>query len=99
MELEFEDEDLRRLYLEPGFRLAAIGPELTKQYRRKMQLLAAAVDERDLRQLRSLHLEKLLGSRAGQYSIRLNDKYRLVFTLRTEEGGRVAVIIEVIDYH
>lgn len=99
MHLEFEDDDLRRSYVEADFRLAAIGTELTKLYRRKMQLLAAAVDERDLRQLRSLHFEKLVGDRAGQYSIRLNDKYRLVFKLRTDENGRVAIIIEVVDYH
>lgn len=99
MHLEFEDDDLRRSYVEADFRLAAIGTEPTKLYRRKMQLLAAAVDERDLRQLRSLHFEKLVGDRAGQYSIRLNDKYRLVFKLRTDENGRVAIIIEVVDYH
>lgn len=99
MHLEFEDDDLRRLYVEPEFRLGAIGPEFTKLYRRKMQLLAAAVDERDLRQMRSLHLEKLVGDRAGQHSIRSNEKYRLVFKLKTDDNGRTAIVVEVVDYH
>jgi proteic killer suppression protein len=97
--LEFQDDDLRRLYVETRFRLAWMGSDLTKLYRRKVQLLAAAVDERDLRHMRSLHFEKLVADRAGQYSIRLNDKYRLIFRLRTGDDGRTAIIIEVVDYH
>lgn len=99
MILEFEDDDLRRLYVELDFRLPSMGPDLTKQYRRKMALIANAPDERDLRAMRSLHLEKLEGDRKGQHSIRLNDQYRLIFRLRTGDDGRVAVIIEVVDYH
>lgn len=99
MLLEFEDDNLRRLYTEPGFRLAWMGSDLTKLYRKKMQLLAAVSDERDLRQMRSLRFEKLVADRAGQHSVRLNDKYRLIFQLRTEDSGRVVIIIEVIDYH
>ncbi len=99
MLLEFRSTDLQRLYAEPGFRLAWMGQDLAKQYRKKMAVLASAVDERDLVNMRSLHFEKLLGPRAGQYSIRLNDQYRLVFELRTGSSGRVANIIEVGDYH
>jgi toxin HigB-1 len=97
--LEFEDDDLRRLYQEPDFRLPGLGPDISKQYRRKMAVVANAVDERDLRNMRSLRFEKLLGKREGQHSIRLNDQYRLIFRLRTGVGGRVAVIVEVVDYH
>ena len=99
MILEFEDDDLRRLYVELDFRLPSMGPDLTKQYRRKMALIANAPDERDLRAMRSLHLEKLEGDRKGQHSIRLNDQYRLIFRLKTGDDGRVAVVIEVVDYH
>lgn len=99
MVLEFEDDDLLRLYTEPDFRLSWMGSDLTKQYRKKMALIANAVDERDLRVLRSLHFEKLVADREGQYSIRLNHQYRLIFRLRADDDGRVAVIIEVVDYH
>lgn len=99
MLLEFNDDNLRRLYTEPGFRLPSMGTDLTKQYRKKMGLLANAHDERDLRAMRSLHFEKLAGDRRGQNSIRLNHQYRLIFRLRTGDDGRVAVVIEVVDYH
>ena len=99
MQLEFEDDDLRRLYTEPDFRLPWMGPDLIRQYRKKMAILANASDERDLRALRSLHFEKLVAHRKGQHSIRLNQQYRLIFRLRTDDAGRVAVIVEVVDYH
>ena len=99
MILEFEDDDLHRLYTEPEFWLPWMGPDLTNQYLKKMGLIASAPDERDLRAMRSLHLEKLEGDRKGQHSIRLNDQYRLIFRLRTGDDGRVAVVIEVVDYH
>jgi toxin HigB-1 len=99
MLLEFEDDDLRRLYTEPNFRLPWMGPDLTKQYRKKMAILANAPDERDLRALRSLHFEKLVADREGQHSVRLNQQYRLIFRLKTDDAGRVAVVVEVVDYH
>ena len=70
MLLEFEDDGLRRLYTEPDFRLPWMGPDLTRQYRMKMAVLANASDERDLRAMRSLHLEKLVADRKDQHSIR-----------------------------
>jgi proteic killer suppression protein len=97
--VEFEDDDLRRLYVEPAFRLTWMGPDLIKHYRRKLGVVANAKDERDLAAMRSLHFEKLVGDRAGQHSIRLNDQWRLILRLRTDDAGRVAVIVEVVDYH
>jgi proteic killer suppression protein len=97
--LVFEDEDLRRLYVEPDFRIARIGPELTKHFRRKVALLAAATDQRDLYNLRSLHFEKLAGDRATERSIRLNDQWRLILRLEQDDEGHLIVIIKIEDYH
>jgi proteic killer suppression protein len=76
-----------------------MGPDLVKHFRRKMAVVAAALDERDLLSMRSLRLEKLVGDRAGQYSIRLNDQWRLIVRFKTDEDGRVAVIVALVDYH
>lgn len=99
MRVVFEDDDLRRLYTEAGFHLPWMGPDLVKHFRRKMAVVAAALDERDLHSMRSLRLEKLVGDRAGQHSIRLNDQWRLIVRFRTNEDGRVAVIVALVDYH
>ena len=49
--------------------------------------------------MKSLHLEQLRGDRLGTSSIRLNKQYRLVIRFETSEDGRIAVVIEMVDYH
>lgn len=73
-------------------------PTVIKSYRKKVRLITAAVDERDLYEMRGLRMERLKGDRQGQTSMRLNDQVRLILTFKTE-GGRVAVLLEVVDYY
>ncbi|WP_225753168.1 type II toxin-antitoxin system RelE/ParE family toxin [Actinotalea sp. Marseille-Q4924] len=99
MRIEYGDADLRRLACNPNFVSARWSRDLIRAYRKKVQVLAAATDDRDLRAMRSLRLERLDGARAGTYSIRLNDQYRLILDLRTEGSDRVVEILEMVDYH
>lgn len=99
MKIEYRDDDLRRLAEEIDFRPSHLGPDVIKAYRRKIFLLDSATDERDLRAMRSLRLEKLKGRRADQFSIRLNDQFRLILKFRTDEDGRVVLVLELVDYH
>ncbi len=62
---------------------------------RKLQMLEAAAELQDLRIPPSNRLEKLQGDRAGTYSIRVNDQWRLVFDWDGGEANNVAFI----DYH
>ena len=62
---------------------------------RKLVMLHAAADLRDLRVPQSNRLEKLRGAREGQHSIRVNDQYRLCFTWRSGDAYQV----EIVDYH
>ena len=61
--------------------------------------LRAATDERDLHAMRSLRLEQLKGNRAGTSSIRLNDQFRLIIRFKTNDEGRMVIVIEMVDYH
>ena len=97
MRFDFEDDGLRRLYTERGFHLPKFGSDLTRQYRKKMQQLAAANDERDLCALRGVRLEKLAGRRAGQHSIRLDDQFRLILRFESDDEGRRVIIVEITD--
>jgi proteic killer suppression protein len=99
VKIEYRNEELRRLAQEADFRPKQWGRDLVVAYRKKIQVLDSAMDERDLRAMRSLNLEKLKGNRAGQYSIRLNDQFRLILTFHTEDDGRVVVVLELVDYH
>jgi proteic killer suppression protein len=62
---------------------------------RKLRLLNQARTLSDLRVPPGNRLEALKGERAGQYSIRVNDQWRICFVWR--EGGPADV--EIVDYH
>jgi len=61
---------------------------------RKLLILDAATSLEDLR-VPPNRLEKLSGKRSGQYSIRINDQWRVCF--RWKEGD--AFDVEIVDYH
>lgn len=65
--------------------------------RLKLDRLEAAVTLRDLAALPGNRLEKLRGDRAGQYSIRINDQWRICFDWPEGELGPSNV--EIVDYH
>lgn len=62
---------------------------------RKLAMLDAATAVEDLRVPRGNRLEKLTGDRDGQFSIRINDQWRVCF--RYENGD--AYDVEICDYH
>jgi proteic killer suppression protein len=97
--IDYADDDLRRLAEELNFRPKKWGRDLVAAYRKRIQILDSAKDEKDLSAMRSLDLEKLKGARAGHFSIRLKDQFTLLLTFRTEDEGRVAVVLELVDYH
>ena len=67
--------------------------------RRKLTVLRAAVDDRSLRNWKSLHYEKLKGNREGLRSIRVNDQYRMVITIDEGTNPQTVTIIAIEDYH
>lgn len=99
MRITFRGDELRKLYEDPNHRAPRYGRDLVKAFRKKVGIIVAAASELDLRALRSLHFEKLMGDRAGQHSIRLNDQWRLILILETDADGKVVVIVEIADYH
>jgi len=62
---------------------------------RRLMLLDAAERLEDLRKPPGNRLEKLFGNRQGQYSIRINDQWRICF--RWQQGD--AYDVEIVDYH
>ena len=68
-------------------------------FRKRMQLIRSATTEQDLRNLKSLHYEKLEGKRKGQRSMRLNDQFRLILKIEDTPNGPQVVVIEITDYH
>lgn len=98
MEVEFDDPDLERLESDANF-TANFGASIVRQYRKVLQIIRAAVDERDIRAYKSLHFEKLKGKRSHQHSLRLNAQWRLVIEIRGDAPPKIIAIMPIEDYH
>lgn len=79
-----------------GKRIKALSG-IDRAARLKLDRLEAAVELRDLAGLPGNRLEALKGDRKGQYSIRVNDQWRIGFEWPTGSPGPANV--EIIDYH
>jgi proteic killer suppression protein len=69
--------------------------DIQRVARRKLEILDAAEVLQDLRIPPSNRLKKLSGDRKGQYSIRINDQWRICFEWRRGDAYNV----EIADYH
>ncbi len=72
-----------------------LGPDVTRRAYRKLQALDAATVLSDLASPPGNRLEPLVGDRAGQHSVRINDQFRVCFTWTISGPADV----EIIDYH
>jgi toxin HigB-1 len=89
----FKDKETERIWQRnPSRRLP---PDLQARSWRKLAMLDAARRLDDLLVFPGNRLEALKGDRAGQHSIRINDRWRVCFIWR--EGD--AYEVEVVDYH
>ena len=68
-----------------------------RQAEKRLRILDAARSLRDLVALNSNHLESLRGDRRGQYSIRINERWRICFEWPEDDPGPSNV--EIVDYH
>lgn len=89
----FRDRDAERIF--NRLRVKRFPLSLQKHAQRKLDLLDAAGLIDDMRLPPGNHLERLSGDRKGQYSIRINDQWRICF--RWNAGQ--AFDVEIVDYH
>ncbi|MFZ5807673.1 MAG: type II toxin-antitoxin system RelE/ParE family toxin [Chloroflexota bacterium] len=69
--------------------------EIQRTARRKLLYLDEAETLQDIQAVPGNRLEKLKGNRAGQYSIRINDQWRICFKWIANKARNV----EIVDYH
>lgn len=89
----FADRDTERLANRE--RVRRWGSDLERIALRKLRMLDAAERLEDLRVPPGNRLERLVGDRAGQHSIRVNARWRLCFRWRSGD----AYDVEMVDYH
>ena len=89
----FKDEPTQKIYhRQPSRKLP---PDIQQVALRKLRMINNATSLNDLRVPPANRLEKLSGDRAGQWSIRINDRWRVCFRW----NGVDALNVEVVDYH
>ena len=89
----FGDADTQRVCRRE--RVRRFGSDLQRMANRKLLIIDAAETLNDLRVPPGNRLERLRGERVGQYSIRINDQWRICFTWSAAGPANV----EIIDYH
>jgi proteic killer suppression protein len=89
----FHDSETEKIYR--LLRSRKFPPEIQQVVLRKLRMLNNAVSLNDLRIPPANRLEKLTGDRNGQYSIRVNEQWRICFEWRENN----AYLVELTDYH
>jgi proteic killer suppression protein len=98
MRTEFRDKDLKRMRDEAGF-TGGFSDGIVGSFREVIQYIENAPDERAFAAMRSLRFEKLKGDRDGQYSMRLNNQWRLILEFEGKRNDKKVRVVEIVDYH
>ena len=89
----FRDKDTESIFNRERVKRFSI--QIQKLVQRKLDLLDGADAIEDLRIPPGNRLDKLSGNRRGQYSIRVNDQWRICFCWKSGQ----ATDVEIVDYH
>ena len=89
----FKDEETAKLFRRQFSR--KLPQDIQRIARRKLEILDSAETLQDVRIPPANHLEKLFGDREGQYSMRINDQWRICFEWRESDVYNA----EIVDYH
>ena len=89
----FRDKETEKIF--DGERSLQLPHTIQKTAYRKLHMLQNARELRDFSAFRGNYFGKLLGDRKGQFSICVNDQYRICFEWRAGDAYNV----EIVDYH
>jgi toxin HigB-1 len=89
----FKDRETQQIFTRQRSR--RLPPDIQQVALRKLRMLTNAHTLTDSQVPPANRLEKLAGDRAGQYTIRINDRWRVCFVWRASD----AYDVEIVDYH
>jgi len=93
MILSFADKETEKIF--SGQYSTKLPFSIQKSALRKLMMMHAVTSAEELRFIPGNHFEVLRGDRKGQYSIRINSKYRICFAYANNQF----INVEIIDYH
>ncbi len=99
MIVEFGQEYLRDLYTKGvcNDKKHRYRSDVVKRYKRGIDYLKWASRKEDLFRINSLNFEALKGSNAGRFSIKVNDQYRIEFTMRETTEEPILTICNIVE--
>lgn len=99
MTVTFEETYLQELYEKgtTGDKKHRYQPDIVRRYRRCIELIKESPSIASLAKYNSLNYEELKGNKQGISSIRVNNKYRIEFTVRETIEEPVITICNIID--
>jgi len=89
----FGDKETEKVW--NGIRSAKLPNDIQEIARRKLRMLNNSQNLNDLIIPPSNHLEKLSGNLSGQFSVRINKQWRIIFTWE----GNQSFDVQIVDYH
>jgi toxin HigB-1 len=89
----FKDKEAEKVYSREGSR--KLPEDIQQVALRKLRMIHNAKNLNDLRIPPANNLDKLKGDREGQYSVRINDQWRICFKWKDGDANEV----EITDYH
>lgn len=101
MKVKIQDESLSVIIMHKElFGKQQFPLEVIEKFKQRIFQITEAKDTRDLRNIKSLHFEKLRAGRyKGKYAIRLTLAYRMIFTIEKEEIHIEVILVEEINNH
>ena len=100
MKIKFVDEYLGVLAESKSIGKRKYPEEVELGFKKRIAQLKQANSTKDLREIKSLHFEKLKEKRyLGKYSIRINKAYRLIFRITKEERLEIVQIEEINNHY
>lgn len=96
--VRFKNEYLEKVYAQGKEKGKPVyGESVVKAFVKKIDILFSLTHSQQLTQLKSLYFEHLKKELKGFCSIRVNEKYRIIFKIIKAKGGKE--IIEIIEIH
>ena len=99
MVVTFNEEYLENLYTkgQTGLKKLRFQPQIVRGYQKVVKILIQAGRKEDLFPFKSLHFEALHNDKEGLFSVRVNDQYRVEFTLTEIENEQVITVCNIME--
>ena len=99
MVVTFNEDYLEKLYSkgETGTKKIWFQPQIVRGYQKGIKYLIQAKRKEDLYPFKSLYFEALHGDKEGRFSIKVNDQYRIEFTLEESDEEPVVTICNIME--